>query len=70
MPSGLQRELRKEADLLARERSCGRKPYDNRKRAASQSDSRGLLTYNSEFSKNDRRTLLPDAGNSARNTCG
>jgi len=52
VPSGLERELGQEADLLARERSCGRKSYDYGKSAGSHSDSRGLLAYKSEFSKN------------------
>ena len=55
MPSGLEREFRKEADFLAGEGFCGRKSNLYGERAASQSYGWGTIVCNSEFSKNDSR---------------
>ena len=53
VPSGLEREFRKEADFLAGEGCCGGKSDLHGERAASQSYGWGAIACNAEFSKND-----------------
>ena len=53
VPSGLEREFRKEADFLARESFCGRKSNLHSERAASQGYGWGVIACKSGFSKND-----------------